>query len=301
MTIIADETVQQDAVYALAQSTPYLYAARLSGLHRSEDGGHKWTNTFATLERPIGATAVAVAGSTVFAGVNGAVLRSHDNGQHWQISPLASPPPHVVALAVSPNLEHDRFIAAGTAEDGVFISTDGGETWTAWNFGLLDLHIFALLISPNFAQDNLLFAGTESGIFRSHNGGRGWRELAFPIDSAPVLSLAVSPNFAVDGRMYAGSEISGLFISDDSGLSWQRATNTDFDGAVNAIHITASKPESVWLLAEDQLLRSTNNAQSWSLQHTLPTDKLAMAMAASNAASEPNVVGFADGTIMHLS
>jgi hypothetical protein len=42
-----EETQIHDTVYALAASGASLYAARASGLYRSDDGGQKWHNTFA--------------------------------------------------------------------------------------------------------------------------------------------------------------------------------------------------------------------------------------------------------------
>lgn len=296
MTTIFDDAVQQDTVYALAQSTDHLYAARLSGLYRSADGGLTWLNTFASLDQPLAATAVTAVGSTVFAGVNGAVLRSDDNGESWHMIGLSSPPPHLVALAASPHFSEDGVILAGTADDGVFVSTDRGISWTAWNFGLLDLHIFALAISPDFSRDQTVFAGTESGIFRSHNGGRGWRELPFPIEAAPVLSLALSPAYVTDRRLYAGTENNGLYLSDDGGLNWRAGDNTHSDTAVNAIQITATPAADIWLLLENQLLCSSDKGQTWIRRHRLPTDKLAMALLVSKSV----LVGFADGTILQL-
>lgn len=282
---------QQDAVYALAQSDQYVYAARLSGLYRSSNGGQTWHNTFVSLEQTLPTTAVTTVGSTVFAGVNGAVLRSVDSGDSWQMTGLSSPPPHVVALAASPNFSEDGIIFAGTAEDGVFVSTDGGHIWTAWNFGLLDQHIFALAVSPDFSRDQTLFAGTESGIFCSHNGGKGWRELPFPIESAPVLSLGLSP--APHGRrLYAGTEDSGLFLSDDAGLSWHAVTSIPVAG-VNAVQCTA---QGIWLLLEDQLLCSLDDGKTWIKRQHLPADNLAMAL----LVPDPIMVGFSDGTILSV-
>src|SRR3954452_8677418 len=100
---MADLTSGQDTVYTLAGSNDTLYAGRLSGLYRSTDGGISWQDAFASLglEQPVPVTAIATAGNTVFAGVQGAVLRSEDAGESWQVAQLSSPPPRIVALALS--------------------------------------------------------------------------------------------------------------------------------------------------------------------------------------------------------
>lgn len=285
---------QTDTVYALSASGRYVYAARLSGLYRSADEGASWQNTFATLDQPLAATAVITVGETVFAGVKGAVLRSDDAGSNWHIAGLASPPPQVVALAVSPHFADDGVIVAGTADDGVFVSTDGGMNWVAWNFGLLDYHIFALAFSPNFNRDGTLYAGTESGIFRSHNNGRSWNELSFPMTAAPVLSLA-----AASHRLFAGTETNGIFTSEDGGASWQQSDNQKFDSAANALWVSDTHPGNVWLLLEDSLLYSPSHGQTWEHKYSFPPEKSAMAFAVVGN-SDRMLVGFADGSVQHF-
>lgn len=290
--------MQQDAVYALAGSGDTLYAARTSGLYRSQDGGATWQDAFASLklEQPLTATAVATVGSTVFAGVTGAVLRSDDAGDSWHIARLSSPPPHVAALAMSPIYREDGVVVAGTTEDGVFVSIDRGMTWTPWNFGLVDPHVYALVISLNFSQDRTLFAGTETGVFGSQNSGRGWRETLFPMDAAPVLSLAMSP----DGRLYAGTENNGLFASHDFGMNWIQINHDLITTAINAIH-TAAYPK-IWLLLEDKLLRSPNGGVSWEADpRQLLAGKLPMTLLPLPTSPDTVMVGFAEGDILPLS
>jgi photosystem II stability/assembly factor-like uncharacterized protein len=283
------EYLQQDTVYAFAQSTDTLYAARASGLYRSSDGGNTWEDALASLDKTesFAAASVAIYGNTAFSGVKGAVLRSDDAGESWHIAGLPSPPPLVVALAISPN--NAEVIAAGTAEDGVFVSTDRGTTWGAWNFGLIDLSTYSLVISPNFEQDRTIFVGTESGVFRSHNGGRAWRETAFSMDAAPVLSLAISST-----SLYAGTEENGLFASDDFGVTWRQVENDLISGAVNTIQISASE---ISLLLNDKIVHSSDNGHSWNIRHAFSPDQMAMTMLQS---SDTIVVGFADGEILQL-
>jgi photosystem II stability/assembly factor-like uncharacterized protein len=305
MTTSLDQPIQQieqDTVYALADSGDTLYAARISGMYRSDDGGATWQNTFVSLNEThsLSATAVATDGTTVFAGVKGAVLRSDDGGKHWLAVGLSSPPPQVVALAISPNYREDGVVVAGTAEDGVFVSNDQGATWTAWNFGLIDQNVYALILSPHFSADKTVFAGTESGVFRSHNGGRAWRDLDFPLDAGPVLSLALS---VTDGRLYAGTENRGLFVSDDSGISWQQVDNGFASSSVNAIHIAASHDNEVWLLLEESLVCSFDGGRSWN-QHAhnqIEAGKTAMAMLPHPTVPNMMIVGFADGDLQHIS
>jgi len=281
MTIVDDMALEepqfQDIVYSLATSPRFgqdgiCFAARHSGLYRSDDGGLTWRVTYDSLniEGPLTTTAVVISphfetDQSVFAGVPGGILRSVDGGQSWDVVPLPSPPPHITSLVVSPDFAHDGTLLAGTLEDGVFRSSDRGSHWSAWNFGLLDLNTLALAISPDFANDETLFVGTESGIFRSTNGGRAWREVNFPPEFAPVLSLALSPNYGNDGVLFAGTESCGLLHSDDRGRTWTRLGEDVVTGAVNSIVLSPEFPvkTDVLVMLGEALLVSRDGGQSW--------------------------------------
>jgi len=274
---INEETQVQELVYSIATSPNFAqdgicFAARSSGLYRSEDGGASWRFTYDSLdlEAPLATTAVAVSPDfesdrTVFAGAPGGVLRSFDGGENWHITILRSPPPLASTLAVSPNFAQDSTLFAGTVEDGVFRSADRGRRWSAWNFGLLDLNVLCLAISPDFANDETLLVGTETGIFRSTNGGRAWRETDFPVDFAPVLSLALSPNYADDGTLLAGTESCGLFSSQDRGHTWTHLGKDTIVDAVNSVVLSPEFPTKpdILVVLSTALLISRDGGQSW--------------------------------------
>src|SRR5689334_16298528 len=91
----AEKSVQimsQDIVYAMAASPNFAqdgvcFAARPSGLYRSEDGGQSWRLAYEqlNLSAPLATTSVVVspdyaADHSVFAGISDGVLRSTDGG-----------------------------------------------------------------------------------------------------------------------------------------------------------------------------------------------------------------------------
>lgn len=276
------ENTELDIVYALAgvQGTDLRFAARKSGLYRSDDGGQSWRMTYQNLdvdlEGPFPTTSVVVspgfAGEhrdthdpTVVAGVAGGVLRSTDGGESWHVAGFGTPPPMVSSLVISPDFLHDGVLLAGTMEDGVFRSADRGVHWAAWNFGLLDLNVFCLAISPAFAEDEALFAGVESGIFRSTNGGRAWREVTLPIGFEAVLTLAISPDFARDGVAFAGTESQGLLRSTDGGKTWRQLGQDVIDGPVNGLRLSPTYGETprLLLVLDTALWRSEDGGDTW--------------------------------------
>lgn len=312
------EITAPDITYALAASPGFVqdgicFAARGSGLYRSNDGGHTWHLTYESLglEGPLATLAVAVSpdfasDQSVFAGAAGGILRSFDGGQSWHITTLPPPPPLVSTLVISPNYTCDGTLLAGTVEDGVFRSVDQGRSWVAWNFGLLDPNILCLAISPDFAHDQTILVGTETGIFRSTNGGRGWREVDFPTEFAPVLSLALSPNYAGDGILFAGTETRGLFCSEDRGRSWMRlAEEVITEEPVNAIILAPEFPirPELLVLFSDTLLISRDGGQFWSGWHkrlTLEQNVTMMLAPQGFTADAPLLIGLAEGQVLRI-
>lgn len=275
---MTENTSLQDVIYSLAAAPDFAqsgvcFAARGSGLYRSEDGGNTWQDALDSLGLKDQLATMAVALSpefstdqSVFVGSSGGLLCSFDGGDTWNVTMLPEPPPVVCTLVVSPGYTRDGILLAGTLEDGVFRSANRGGIWSAWNFGLLDLNILYLAISADFGRDETLFVGTETGIFRSTNGGRAWREVGFSVDWAPVLSLALSPAFATDGVLFAGTESYGLFRSDDRGHSWTRLGEDRIVEAVNVILVSPEFPArpDILVLLGDALLISRDGGETWS-------------------------------------
>ncbi len=288
------------------------FAARVSGLYRSTDGGLTWHSAFAALklQEPTPALAVAIPPNAeeahgVFVGVNGGILRSWDGGQNWEGIVLPPPPPAVVALTISPNFAQDGILFAGTLEDGVLCSSDRGRRWATWNFGLLDLNILCLAISPAFAADETLYAGTQSGLFRSTNGGRAWREVHLPGEFEAVLSLAISPDFAQDTTLFAGTENRGLWRSKDGGQTWECVGRSVFDRPVNAILLDPQyprKPNSL-VLQGGVLFASRNGGETWQpwREAKLAGKDITAVYAPTGFGSRARVlVGFADGIVRRI-
>ena len=248
------------------------YAARTSGLYRSDDGGSSW-KIEATPISSRGVTSIIFSPDfekdhSIFTGATGGLFRSENGGQNWQWIALPSPPPTITTLIISPNFVQDGVLLAGTLEDGVFCSSDRGGHWSAWNFGLLDLSILCMAISPNFSDDETIYVGTESGMFRSTNGGRAWREVDLPIGFEPVISLAISPRYAFDHALFIGPESQGLFSSLDEGHSWQRLGGKGLTGPINSILLSPgfSDPPEILVLTNNGVLISRDFGKSWTVR-----------------------------------
>ena len=288
------------------------FAARASGLYRSDDGGSTWHLAYHSLnlQGPLATMAVALSPNftsdgTVFAGVPGGILRSFSGGEKWDVVQFPSPPPIVSVLAISPNYARDGILLAGTVEDGVFSTSNRGGNWVAWNFGLLDLNTICLAISTDFGQDETLFVGVDSGVFRSTNGGRAWRDVDFPPELAPVLSLALSPSYSDDGILFAGTESHGLYRSEDRGRNWTRLGEDVVHNAVNAILLSPEFPEraDVLVMLGDGLVLSRDGGQSWTGWRSGVEFGEGLACVAAPQGLDPDaslLVGLVDGGVLRI-
>ena len=285
-----DERLDTGAIYALtASGDGMLFAARASGLYRSEDGSDWQPITVEDATNYI-VTAVATSSKTVLAGTNGAIIRSGDGGMSFSLIGMARPAPLVTALALSSGFEADGFAIAGTAEDGVFVSEDGGITWVPWNYGLIDLDVHAVVISPNFAADKTVFAAVETGLYRSRNAGRSWQRVDFPDEQTPVLALC----FYAEG-LYAGSEGGGLLRSVDNGVSWRVIDLGEWQG--KAINQLVATDTALYVLIEDALLRLGSNLSDVELVQSFPQ----RAPLTLYPHQDKWLIGFAEGELISLN
>ena len=115
----------QDIVFSLATSSNFAqdgvcFAARGSGLYRSDDGGSTWNYAYTALDLDASLTTMAVVVSpdfasdpSVFAGAIGGTLRSYNGGHTWHIAMFPSPPPVVSTLVISPDYSRDGILLTG--------------------------------------------------------------------------------------------------------------------------------------------------------------------------------------------
>jgi photosystem II stability/assembly factor-like uncharacterized protein len=249
-----------EPVYTLqATGDSRCFAGYGRGLFASDNGGITWKYAYQSLlgDAPLPTVSLLHVNGDLFAGVSGAVLRSKDGGSEWQVARLPDPEPLVVALTASPHFTEDGVLFAGTAEDGVYISSDQGESWAVWNFGLLDPNVLSLAVTDAVG----LFAGVSSGLFRSQNRGRSWSPVLLPSGYDAVLSICLSSTFDRDGVGYLGTEEYGVLSTPDGGASWVLAENAGLDGPVNSL---ASGPDGrVVALVNTALMVSNDSAKTW--------------------------------------
>jgi len=202
-------------VYSLVVSGTNLFAGTyFDGLFISTDEGIGWAPvnnglTSATI------CALAVHGANLFAGTWGrGVFLSTNNGGSWTPVNNGLSNSLVFSLAVS-----GANLYAGTSA-GVFLSTNDGTSWTEVDSGLTDLNITALQTTGS-----IVFAGThDGGAFCSSNAGRSWTAVDSDLTDRHIKALCL-----IGSNLFAGT-LSYVFLSTNSGMSWNELTTNQADG-----------------------------------------------------------------------
>jgi len=193
------------------------YALTTDGIFKSTDMGLKWQsiNTGLAQEQPQ-ALAVAPSDSSVLYASAGAgwVYRSDNQGERWQKSPVAVGEHEITALAVHPQ---DSSIVYAGSWDGVYRSSDAGQTWQPVH----DTPAAALAID---AKTGFIFAAdSNGGIWRGSPGGVTWTRVG--LTNLRIVTLTVLPaslSGDAGATVYAGTSSQGVYVSRDSGATWQQ-------------------------------------------------------------------------------
>lgn len=203
-------------------------------------------------------------GNNIFAGAEGAVFMSSDNGSNWK-EVNNGLPEHTSILSLATN---GNAIFAGTSDKGIYVSTNSGASWTEANNGLPDLK--SGVVSALVSVGDTVFAGGNNGIqaevYFSKDNGASWTSVSNGLpEQAGVGVLAAGNN-----RLFAAT-YNGLYRSTNNGMNWQLL---DSGITVKSIKSIAVKGDTIYAGTEglgyggEGIYRSFDGGTSWKL---LPT------------------------------
>ncbi len=173
-------------------------------------------------------------------------------------------------LAVSGAAEGRVYLAA--YESGLWRSDDGGATWHGLE-SYPEPYAHSVAVDPDDAD--LIYVGAEpAALYRSTDGGETWEECrAFSglpeaaqwgfhgSRKSHVRELRIRPGER--GSIYAGIEVGGIVRSRDGGATWEQLRGTDPD--IHTIHISESRPETVYAATANGPYRSDDGGDMWRL------------------------------------
>jgi photosystem II stability/assembly factor-like uncharacterized protein len=176
---------------------------------------------------------------TVYAGTWGAgVFKTITGGEQWYAINTGLNNSFIWSLAVNPL--QSNIVYAGTNRDKLYKSINGGASWFSSSNGIQDgAIVYDILIDPT-NPDRVYIAtrgisvklddGTTrwNGIvYRSLDGGASWKTVLSDIPSLYqqdwAYGLAINPTSPKN--IYAAMHQSGIYHSDDYGISWYSAND----------------------------------------------------------------------------
>ena len=153
--------------------------------------------------------------------VHAGVYKSIDEGQTWQYI-STSYFSDIAVKPTSPNILFGTRRFSTNSYEGVYRSKDSGKTWTQ----ISDIQESRILINNNNPDQMFIYGEAYKGIWRTDDGGVIWRNvnsnLPYLIAPQTIQSAIIDPSSP--NTIWVGLQYGGMYVSQDSGKNWQRAT-----------------------------------------------------------------------------
>lgn len=201
-------------------------------------------------------------GETVYAGTEGGLFSSADDGATWSGTTITSAVNDLVATASG-----DRLAVATDA--GVYASTDSGVSWSTRTSGGLG----AVTVTAVDIVDGYLFAGTETGIYRTPGPGwSSWTQLEGGLPNGGDVAVRDIVHRANSALLIAlddgtASSDDGVWVSSTQGNSWSAGTTGLTSDALRVRTLLVSG-NVVLAGTAAGVFRSTNGGSAWSASST---------------------------------
>lgn len=202
-------TVDQRDPMKLYITTPY-------GIWISTDGGARWRQANDGLDSKFVSRLIIDRddSSILYCSTESGAYRGTNGGGRWTKLLLNASGIRTIAQSKS----NPSILAAGTEEDGIYVSTDRGATWEQRRAGVVSRTFYSVEFDPRDA--NVIYAaGYATGMYKSIDGGVTWSRKNSGLDCASIHSIAIDPFDT--RRVYAGSIGRGVFLSEDAGETWK--------------------------------------------------------------------------------
>jgi photosystem II stability/assembly factor-like uncharacterized protein len=227
------------------------------GVARSADGGEHFAVLKGVDGESVRALAIAPSDARVIAaGSRTGVFLSRDGGQAWsRITPNGDPELlNVESLAFDP--ADPQIVYVGTRHLS-WKTLDGGTAWAPVHEGMIDdSDVMTLTVDRRDSQT--IYATACTGIYRSTEGAARWSKLpGIPFASRRTRTFSQGGD---DTSLLLAGTTQGLWISENSGGTWQLATPKEL--VINAVLV---QPGGTILLGTEGagVLRSTDRGRTW--------------------------------------
>ncbi len=288
----ASNGLKHGAVFSIKLSTytQRLYAPTSDGLFFSNDGGSYWYILNGIWVYDI----VEFSEDSLFAGSTGGILYSIDGGGTWgSLQSVGLPLTSIYCLSYNaPSLY------AGTAYDGVFVSTDGGDFWSQTGISSQLMFSNVRALTQAFGR---VFAGTDTaGAFYADYGEDDWSHIS-TIEASGVSCFLVNehPNvWMFSGPIFAGTTGGGVFESKDWGQTWKQVNEGLTDLNVSAL--AADSLGYLYAATDSGIFKSINSVDAIS-KANLPPQSFSLNQNYPNPFNPSTSISYEISTVSHVT
>jgi hypothetical protein len=181
------------------------------------------------------------------------LIRPIDTGWRTMSMPVLSAEAPTTRLAVNLNYPDIIFTSNSQAQN-LWRSTDGGLSWTSIGGELPE----AAPIQGVVATDQLLYVATTDGLWTSTAADLDWRSSRI-VPTQTIEAVAVSPLNA--HRVYAALHDASLFVTPDSGRTWEYLGRpAGLDGPPVGL---ATNGKTLLIASDHAVSRSDDEGKTW--------------------------------------
>jgi photosystem II stability/assembly factor-like uncharacterized protein len=244
------------------------------GVYKSTDGGKTYTfmglrtsryiNRIVIDPRNTETVFVAATGNLWAAGGERGVYKTTDGGRTWKQVLKADDDTGANDLVMDP--ENSQVLYATTYQrrrtaccmngggpgSGIWKSTDGGETWTRMKNGIPEGPLGRIGLDVSRKRSNIVYASIEGPV--QATAGRSGRGAGGAGDEGPGAAPAAPQGGSAGGGFGRGggplnpNDPTGLYRSDDAGLTWKKVNNANPRPMYfSQVRIDPNDPEIVYL------------------------------------------------------
>jgi photosystem II stability/assembly factor-like uncharacterized protein len=199
--------------------------------------------------------------SSGLSGAVGTVIVSRNRGETWQNLSVVNGGANVKQVLVHPSDSLLLLVAQEASPlDRIMKSTDGGASWSQTFAG--DFSYFGVPVECQSLHPDTLYTMSGTALFRSIDFGTQWDTVNAATGFNAWCDAALRPDSA--GVMYVGDATSGIWKTDDGGVSFRRVYATN--GEIPMIAIDPSDPAVAYATqyaGGGGFLRTTDFGETW--------------------------------------
>ncbi len=266
-----------------------IYAGSFGRIYKTTNAGIEWKACSVAshhindiVVHPETTSILYATGMSMIGGqASAAFMRSNNNGDDWEVTPLNSYCGFGNSLVLDPFDPSVIYIGGYYWDTAnvpiVFKSTDSGSNFIELPRGFPSYAQSINSIAVHPADNTILYAGTSyNGLYRSTDQGNTWdQEIPSGMNFAKIRTCAASPDIA-----YAASDTI-IYKTTDAGQTWQQTGGEH--GKVRKEHrslvVSQSNENLVFTADYKGFFRSSNSGISWIESNYCITTKMITSLA----------------------